>query len=95
MASFYRNVIGYLCFSVVTVDSYKASFYRNVIGYFCFSVVTVDSYMASFYRNVNGYWREYGTTNLSHVTVVSTGGGHRDYQVRNSLASLKGVGQGY
>ncbi|XP_056019251.1 GPI inositol-deacylase-like [Ostrea edulis] len=54
-------------------------------------VVTVDSYMGSFYRNVNHYWREYGTTNLSHVTVVSTGGGHRDYQVRNSLTSLKGI----
>uniref|UniRef100_K1PQS1 GPI inositol-deacylase n=1 Tax=Magallana gigas TaxID=29159 RepID=K1PQS1_MAGGI len=54
-------------------------------------VLSVDSYMASFYRNVNNYWREFGATNLSHVTVVSTGGGHRDYQVRNSLSSLKGT----
>lgn len=54
-------------------------------------VLSVDSYMSSFYRNVNNYWREFGATNLSHVTVVSTGGGHRDYQVRNSLSSLKGI----
>ena len=57
-----------------------------------FPVLAVDSYMASFYRNVNSYWKEFGATNLSHVTIVSTGGGHRDYQVRNALSSLKGVG---
>ncbi|XP_022316575.2 GPI inositol-deacylase-like [Crassostrea virginica] len=54
-------------------------------------VLAVDSYMASFYRNVNSYWKEFGATNLSHVTIVSTGGGHRDYQVRNALSSLKGI----
>ncbi|XP_061181970.1 GPI inositol-deacylase-like [Saccostrea echinata] len=54
-------------------------------------VLSVDSYIASFYRKVNSYWKEYGATNLSHVTVVSTGGGHRDYQVRNGLSSLQGI----
>lgn len=44
-----------------------------------------------FYQRVNDYWLEYGNTTLAHVTVVSTGGGYRDFQVRSGLTAMTRV----
>ena len=54
-------------------------------------MVTVDSALDLFYQGVNDYWYHHSNTTLGHVTVVSTGGGYRDYQVRSGLTSLDDV----
>ncbi|KAK3089161.1 hypothetical protein FSP39_001388 [Pinctada imbricata] len=54
-------------------------------------VLALDHYLMEFYNDVNQYWRKYGSTKLSHVTVVSTGGGLRDLLIRNGLTSLRGT----
>ncbi|OWF52730.1 GPI inositol-deacylase-like [Mizuhopecten yessoensis] len=54
-------------------------------------VLPLDKKLSTFMTAVNSYWVEHGNSSLSHVTVVSTGGGHRDVLVRNSLTSLKGI----
>ncbi|XP_070187912.1 GPI inositol-deacylase-like [Littorina saxatilis] len=54
-------------------------------------VVMVDSVMDQFYQKVNDYWYHHGNSSLGHVTVVSTGGGYRDYQVRSGLSSLTDI----
>ena len=53
-------------------------------------VIAIDHEIASFYERVNTYWRDNNKT-LADVTVVSTGGGHRDVLVRSGLTSLEGV----
>ncbi|XP_069125572.1 GPI inositol-deacylase-like [Argopecten irradians] len=54
-------------------------------------IVPFDLKLSTFMKTVNDYWREHGNSTLSHVTIVSTGGGHRDVLVRNSFTSLKGI----
>ncbi|KAJ9584662.1 hypothetical protein L9F63_020987, partial [Diploptera punctata] len=52
-------------------------------------VLSLDSYTARFYDSVNGYWtrnrQPHSDGNLSHVTFISIGGGHRDILVRSGL----------
>ncbi|XP_041363306.1 GPI inositol-deacylase-like [Gigantopelta aegis] len=50
--------------------------------------VSIDSDLVHFYKNVNSFWYLHGNQSLSHVTIVSTGGGYRDVLVRNGLTSL-------
>ena len=58
------------------------------------TVVSFDEDLHNYYKRVNGFWRsEGGQADLRHVTVVSTGGGHRDVQVRYALTRLDGVSQ--
>ncbi|RUS89814.1 hypothetical protein EGW08_002426, partial [Elysia chlorotica] len=55
-------------------------------------VVSFDEDLHHYYQRVNQYWRsEGGQAALRHVTVVSTGGGHRDVQVRYALTRLDGI----
>ncbi|GFO02308.1 GPI inositol-deacylase-like [Plakobranchus ocellatus] len=55
-------------------------------------VVSLDKDLHTYYERVNEYWRSAtGQANLRHVTVVSTGGGHRDAQVRYALTRLDGI----
>ncbi|XP_033736191.1 GPI inositol-deacylase-like [Pecten maximus] len=54
-------------------------------------VIPFDKTLSTFITTVNNYWVEHGNSSLSHVTIVSTGGGHRDVLVRNSFTSLKGI----
>ncbi|KAK3758559.1 hypothetical protein RRG08_050999 [Elysia crispata] len=55
-------------------------------------VVSFDEDLHNYYKRVNGFWRsEGGQADLRHVTVVSTGGGHRDVQVRYALTRLDGI----
>ncbi|XP_074647056.1 GPI inositol-deacylase-like isoform X2 [Tubulanus polymorphus] len=54
-------------------------------------VFVFDRHMSDYYEKVNDYWRRFGKTSLSHVTVVSTGGGFRDIQVPNLFTSLDNV----
>ncbi|XP_035681116.1 GPI inositol-deacylase-like [Branchiostoma floridae] len=55
-------------------------------------VINADQYMADFYNTVNQFWQDgMGSGRLSHVTIASTGGAHRDYLVRAGLTSLKGI----
>lgn len=56
-----------------------------------FTVLVTDREIDTFYQNVNDHWRDQSNTTLAHVTVVSTGGGFRDYHVRSGLTSLKEV----
>ncbi|GFR93937.1 GPI inositol-deacylase-like [Elysia marginata] len=52
-------------------------------------VVALDQDLHAYYKLVNNYWKsEEGQAALQHVTVVSTGGGHRDIQVRYALTRL-------
>ncbi|XP_069692336.1 GPI inositol-deacylase [Periplaneta americana] len=52
-------------------------------------VLALDSYIAKYYDQVNSYWianrRQGWEGNLSHVTLASIGGGHRDILVRSGL----------
>uniref|UniRef100_H3AZ46 GPI inositol-deacylase n=1 Tax=Latimeria chalumnae TaxID=7897 RepID=H3AZ46_LATCH len=50
-------------------------------------VLTLDSYLIDFYISVNDYWIEKAQA-LRNVTVLSVGGGFRDYQVRSGLTVL-------
>ena len=54
-------------------------------------VVAFDPYLVEFYDRVNSYWLYNATGNLDAVTVLSTGGGHRDIHVRDGLTLLDGV----
>uniref|UniRef100_A0A8C9V108 GPI inositol-deacylase n=1 Tax=Scleropages formosus TaxID=113540 RepID=A0A8C9V108_SCLFO len=50
-------------------------------------VLPMDSYLLEFYSAVRGRWQA-GAEDLHNVTVLSVGGGHRDYQVRSGLTAL-------
>ncbi|XP_034042742.1 GPI inositol-deacylase [Thalassophryne amazonica] len=50
-------------------------------------VLALDPYLLSFYFSVRHHWVNYAD-NLRNVTVLSVGGGYRDYQVRSGLISL-------
>ncbi|GCC28740.1 hypothetical protein chiPu_0007174 [Chiloscyllium punctatum] len=54
-------------------------------------VLPVDSYLIDFYNTVNNYWilKE---KDLRNITVLSMGGGFRDYQVRSGLTILPSLG---
>lgn len=55
-------------------------------------LVLVPEYLVGkFYKEVNGYWKANKNTKLRDVVVVSTGGGFRDFQVRQDLTSLDGL----
>jgi len=54
-------------------------------------VVALDPYLVEFYDRVNSYWLYNSTGRLDAVTVLSTGGGHRDMLVRDGLTLLDGV----
>ena len=55
-------------------------------------MIVLDPEQAEFYRTVNKYWRDNANTTLNHVTLVSSGGGDFDIQVREGLTPLDGVG---
>ncbi|KAL4618057.1 GPI inositol-deacylase isoform X1 [Arapaima gigas] len=50
-------------------------------------VLPLDSHLLEFYSAVRGRWRT-EAEDLRNVTVLSVGGGHRDYQVRSGLTAL-------
>ncbi|KAL3877296.1 hypothetical protein ACJMK2_035026 [Sinanodonta woodiana] len=54
-------------------------------------VMALDGNLKHFYHTVNEHWLKYKNSSLSHVTVVSTGGGHRDVMVRQGLTSLNDI----
>jgi len=54
-------------------------------------VIALDPYLVEFYDRVNSYWLYNSTGMLDSVTVLSTGGGHRDIHVRDGLTLLDGV----
>lgn len=54
-------------------------------------VVSLDEYLVNFYKKVNHYWAENSDTVLANVTIVSTGGGERDYQVPTWSTSLSNI----
>jgi len=54
-------------------------------------VIAFDPYLVEFYNQVNSYWIYNSTGKLDAVTVLSTGGGHRDLHVREGLTVLDGV----
>ena len=54
-------------------------------------VIALDSYLVDFYDRVNSYWLYNSTGKLDSVTVLSTGGGYRDVQVRGGLTMLDEV----
>lgn len=54
-------------------------------------VVVTDADLASYHLAVNRFWRAHGNTTLAHVTLVSSGGGEYDVQVRGGLTPLDGV----
>ncbi|XP_059179650.1 GPI inositol-deacylase-like [Physella acuta] len=53
-------------------------------------VASLDPQLQQFYKEVNQHWRQHSSS-LQHVTVVSTGGGYRDIQVRYDLTRLDGI----
>ncbi len=53
------------------------------------SVVPIDSQMKLFYQNVENYWRLNRTTELSHINMISIGGGFNDKLVRSDLTKLQ------
>ncbi|XP_072044327.1 GPI inositol-deacylase-like [Amphiura filiformis] len=56
------------------------------------AVINIDCKMSAFYSKVNQYWQEnVNSSRLQDVTVLSVGGGHRDFQVRTGLTSLDGI----
>ena len=58
-------------------------------------VIALDPYLVEFYDQVNSYWLYNSTGMLDSVTVLSTGGGHRDIHVRDGLTLLDGVSSCY
>ncbi|XP_048834813.1 GPI inositol-deacylase [Brienomyrus brachyistius] len=50
-------------------------------------VLALDADLLDFYSTVRRHWCA-GTEELHNVTVLSVGGGHRDYQVRSGLTAL-------
>ncbi|XP_035828365.1 GPI inositol-deacylase isoform X2 [Aplysia californica] len=54
-------------------------------------VAPVDIHLEKFYSKVNQYWRDNSLSSVRHVTIVSTGGGYRDIQVRYGLSALDGI----
>ncbi|KAI1899416.1 hypothetical protein AGOR_G00061560 [Albula goreensis] len=50
-------------------------------------VLTLDAQLLDFYSTVRRRWCS-GADDLLNVTVLSVGGGHRDYQVRSGLTAL-------
>jgi len=54
-------------------------------------VIVLDPYLVEFYDLVNSYWLYNSTGRLDAVTMLSTGGGHRDVQVRDGHTLLDGV----
>jgi len=56
-------------------------------------VIVLDPYLVEFYDLVNSYWLYNSTGRLDAVTMLSTGGGHRDVQVRDGHTLLDGVWQ--
>ncbi|XP_078083843.1 GPI inositol-deacylase [Mustelus asterias] len=54
-------------------------------------VLLVDSYLIDFYTTVNNYWilKE---KELRNITILSMGGGFRDYQVRSGLTTVPSLG---
>lgn len=59
--------------------------------WFYVTVIVLDADLANFYEKVNTYWKNYGNSSLNHVTLVSSGGGEYDVQVRGGLTHLDGV----
>ena len=53
-------------------------------------VIAIDQYLVEFYDRVNSYWVR-NESQLSDVTVFSSGGGYRDFLVKSALTSLNGV----
>ena len=56
-------------------------------------MIVLDKVKAEFYQKVNRYWRENANTTLSHITLVSSGGGNNDVQVREGLTPLDEVSE--
>ncbi|XP_052784652.1 GPI inositol-deacylase-like [Mya arenaria] len=54
-------------------------------------VVVTDPALLAYYEKVNTYWGTHGNTTLRHITLVSSGGGEYDVQVRGGLTQLDGV----
>ena len=54
-------------------------------------VIALDPYLVEFYDHVNSYWLHNSTGKLEAVTVLSTGGGHRDIHVRDGFTLLHEV----
>ncbi|XP_064166223.1 GPI inositol-deacylase isoform X2 [Anguilla rostrata] len=50
-------------------------------------VLPLDTQLLEFYSAVKGRWYS-GATDVHNVTVLSVGGGYRDYQVRSGLTAL-------
>ncbi|MBN3323965.1 PGAP1 deacylase, partial [Atractosteus spatula] len=50
-------------------------------------VLPLDRHLLEFYSTVRRHWSS-GTGDLRNVTVLSMGGGYRDYQVRSGLTAL-------
>ncbi|XP_062862373.1 GPI inositol-deacylase [Trichomycterus rosablanca] len=50
-------------------------------------VLSLDPYILDFYSSVGQHWKT-GGRDLHNVTVLSVGGGYRDYQVRSGLTTL-------
>jgi len=54
-------------------------------------VIALDPYLVEFYDRVNNFWLHNATGKLESVTVLSTGGGHRDMHVRDGHTLLDEV----
>ena len=52
-------------------------------------VVPMDSKMIQFYRKVNQYWNDNRNQSLSHIWMLSIGGGFNDKLVRSELTRLE------
>ncbi|XP_029650604.1 GPI inositol-deacylase isoform X2 [Octopus sinensis] len=54
-------------------------------------VIVLDNYVSRFYEKVNEYWIDNSHTTLANITILSTGGGERDYQVPVWATSLDNI----
>ncbi|XP_072903044.1 GPI inositol-deacylase [Hemitrygon akajei] len=54
-------------------------------------VLLLDSYLIDFYSTVNNHWI-LNEKDLSNITILSVGGGFRDYQVRSGLTIVPSLG---
>ena len=54
--------------------------------------MVLEPSMLQYHEKVNKYWRDHSNSTLSHITLVSSGGGENDVQVRSGLTILDGVG---